>query len=310
MSVEETHYEKELISYICQNTNGVGEIKGNYIAENFDSLQEFLNCNKQDLGQVKTRKGAYIQKKQIPDILKEIKKIPKKYGVRETWFYILSNEFLQDKIDYIANLCLDNIDVNPFLIKTLNFKNTEQTVTFLVYQNVSRSIVTTWGTTIEKMVQFAGGFERVSAKKGSRGSTPDIKKKIKRKDVFIQVKSGPNTMNVSMVQSLDEVIQKYKADGKKCILGMTYGKRNMISEVIKKNLTDYSNDTLIGRELWDYVANEKNYHKKILSMITVANKNSKKSFSSLLENAIKRISNEWDTKFAGKSIDKIAENFL
>jgi len=45
LSVEETRYEKELISYICQNTNGVGEISGNYIAENFDSLQEFLNLH-------------------------------------------------------------------------------------------------------------------------------------------------------------------------------------------------------------------------------------------------------------------------
>jgi len=119
---------------------------------------------------------------------------------------------------------LDTLLINPFLIKAFGFDDHHEVVTFYFYQKVTRSIVTSWGFTVEGLLPCSG------AKKSDLEGF-DIKINQKGKEEYhLQVKSSPNTMSIEQVRQLNVHIQKIKDVSKQVpILGMTYGRRGQIN---------------------------------------------------------------------------------
>jgi len=308
----DTKIEKELIEIICKKVDCVGNKTAVYISENFDSLHEFLEGVKTDFEEITDRKGnRKINSKTIQNILDVKKNIPTHLTSRETAFFILAENWLKTNIEHLKDLSLDKIEINPFLVKALSLKSSEEIIAFNVYQSVTRSIVTSWGMMVENFLIFAGSEKNKKKFTDKEGANPDIRKEISGKYEYFQIKSGPNTMNVSMVNSLNDVIKEMKSMGESCYLGMTYGKRGRISSQITGYLKDVSDSTLIGKELWDYIAEEKNYHKKVIKSITDAtNGMLEKSFIVMIDDKIEEIKRQWKIKFEDKPLKEIFESYL
>lgn len=211
--------------------------------------------------------------------------------------------------------------------------NQDDSIRFFVLQTISRSIVTSWGSYVEQFLKYSGcevdssvgnDLFNKSIKSEIKGSNIDLFK-INDNIIFpIQVKSGPNTMNVEMVQGLNrafdfinnlEVPSHFKNEDIKrikAILGMTYGKREGISSQIRDNLEDFNNSTKIGRELWDFIAEEKNYYITVLDLMNCASKAFLDiDFMQLIEQKINSIKEEWNTSFGQDDFKKvIADKFI
>jgi len=312
MTELDTKHEKALIEMLSQKVECVGAKTAIIISENFDSLQEFLNGTKKDFEGIKNRKNRQMVKTEAIDKIIDInKKIPKKLTVRETAFFVLADHWLTTNLNTLEELELDKIEINPFLAKALSLKTANEIITFNVYQSVTRSIVTSWGMMVENFLIYTGAEKNKHTFTTKEGANPDIKKKITSGYEYFQIKSGPNTMNVSMVNSLNDVITEMKKSGEICYLGMTYGKRNRISSQITNYLKDVSSSTLIGKELWDHISEEKNYHKKVIGAISNAtNGMLKKSFSQMMNDKISEINKQWVKKYGKKSLEEVFEDYL
>jgi len=200
---------------------------------------------------------------------------------------------------------------NPLLIEALDLKEPKDIISFVIYQSVTRSVVTAWGTCVEKMVKYAGCEKNDAQDKQLTGKNFDLKKCLGSDEHYIQVKSGPNTMNVGMVNSLNETIDKIKAKGKKAFLGMTYGKRERISNQIMGNLNDPHNQTKIGRELWGFIAEEENYYKKVIKIISDATSGIlEENFIEVINGKINNLVIQWEEKFKGKQFDEILDSYI
>jgi len=195
-------------------------------------------------------------------------------------------------------------------IKRVIAREPKDILSFVLYQAITRSIVTAWGTTVEKMVKYAGCEDNDDRNTALRGKNFELKKIFRGTEYYIQVKSGPNTMNVGMVQSLNETISKLAA-GKKAFLGMTYGTRERISPQIMGNLNDPNKQTKVGRELWDFVAEEQDFYKKVMSAISQATEGVlDENFIDLVNNRINDLAEEWVRKYKGLTLIQVLEKYL
>jgi len=70
--------------------------------------------------------------------------------------------------------------------------------------------------TVEKICKVAGAEEIPEKEQiDMTGKSFDLKKEVKSKTYYIQVKSGSNTMNVGMVNSLNDAIESVEEKKKK-----------------------------------------------------------------------------------------------
>ncbi|MBT4153368.1 MAG: hypothetical protein HOE53_01840, partial [Candidatus Magasanikbacteria bacterium] len=268
MSNELENNEQELISELSRQVKGVGSGIAYSIAEDFEN--EWLDFLKSDFTRlsliIKSNKKRILSDLQIEDLLKVKKEYSQYTDIDVAWIAYVGRDFLKRQIEMLESISFQNMDINPFLMKVLDLNTPQSIVEFNLYQTVTRSIVTSWGNAVEKLL-IRCGATKVDKKydTGNRGKRPDIQKKNGDKLTLIQVKSGPNTMNVGMVESLNDVIQDYnvKEPNVDFLLGMTYGTRDRISSQIRNNMKDFETKSLIGKEFWDFISGEKNFHKKI-----------------------------------------------
>lgn len=305
------NYGKELIMEIAIGCRGIGPSKAGAIAEEFDSYDEFRKATEKDFREIKTRKeNRILNDEQVKEVIAAKGIIPEGLGVRETWLFKLSYDFIHSQVEMLLNLDLDNIDINPLLMEALDLDEPKEILSFTVYQTVTRSVVTAWGTCVEKMVKYVGCEDNDSKIKALKGKNFDLKKCLGKDEYYVQIKSGPNTMNVGMVESLNETIAKLPA-GKKAFLGMTYGTRDRISVQIMGNLKDPDTQTKVGRELWDFVAEEKGYYKKVIDVVSDSTKGIlSESFIDMMHKRIDTLVQQWKKKYKGMSHKQILEHYI
>lgn len=305
----------DLITSIVKLVTGIGHSKACSLAEFFDgSWQTFLDADSEMISNLKKENGnqmlSDVEIKGIIDLQQEFTDFD---DLREAWIYFIGKEFLIVQIRALESVSLSNLDFNPFLMTVLDFKTPQEVLEFNLYQTVTRSIVTSWGTTVENLLVRCGG-EKFSEKNSLRsGRRPDLQKVIDGKKFYLQIKSGPNTMNVDMVNSLNEVINEYRIREPEAtlLLGMTYGKKNRISSQIRKNLNDFDKSFLIGRELWDFVSEEKDFHREIF---TILDKSSEcvtsVTFSEHLKNCLTKLVSEWKLQHGDRPLVEVFESYI
>lgn len=304
-------YGKELIINISVSTEGIGPTKAAVISENFDSLSEFLEATEKDFEEIINRKKTRVLSDiQIQNLMKYKKIIDPSLDVRQAWLFKLSYDFIHSQVKMLESLNLDNIDINPLLIEALDLREPRDVLSFVLYQTVTRSVVTAWGSCVEKMVKYVGCEDNDAKDKRLKGKNFDLKKVFDGTDYYIQIKSGPNTMNVGMVQSLNETIAKLPS-GKKAFLGMTYGRREKVSPQIMGNLNDPDKQTKVGRELWDFIAEEEGYFRKVVKVVSDATSGLlSDNFIELIDKRIDVLVEQWDEKFNGKEFPEIMEYYI
>lgn len=308
--------QTKVIHQIVSKIKGIGESTAGHIASDFDSnLEDFLNANISRLSEIKKSNGKQLLSiEQIGDIIQFNQLLPKNNEPRAIEIYLISMEFLESQFTTLEKMNLDSLDINPFIVKALDFTEPRQVIEFNCFQSITRSVVTSWGMTVEKILKASGADDFKETKFGSLpGDKPDITKTIRGIKHYIQVKSGPNTMNISMVNSLNDVIEKIATvePESKTLLGMTYGRKHRVSSQIKGTLTDYENNSLIGREFWNLIGEKDNYHREILKILDESSKAiTTKSYIDLLYGKIDKILEEWNERYAGRSIDEVMEDYV
>ena len=300
--------EEDLIVYLCKKVAGVGEKTATAVAVYLGSMENLFDRIEtiHDLKKVNGKK--VLNDNQID----ELKTILKEYfpqritELKRTWISVLIRDFVKNSIREIRETDLNTLLINPFLIKAFGFDDHREVVTFYFYQKVTRSVVTSWGFTVEGLLLCSGAEE-------SNLDGFDIKVTQEGKEYHFQVKSSPNTMSIEQVRQLNAHIQKIKDTSKQWpMLGMTYGRREQINSQIQSTLIGYPQSTLIGREFWDFIARETGYCQKILDWVNEVMILEPIKFSKILEEKRLLLIDEWEkTLGTGKlSIEKVLENYL
>jgi hypothetical protein len=120
-------------------------------------------------------------------------------------------------------------------------------------------------------------------------------------------------MNVQMVNSLNDVIEEYRQrePNASFLLGMTYGTKGRISPQIRGYLTNFEDSVLIGRGLWDFISEERDFHKQIFTILDQSSRKiTSKTFSEHLKDQLIILVTEWELKFGDKTVDQAYENYL
>lgn len=300
--------EEDLIVYLCKKVAGVGDKTANAIAVYLESMGNLFDRIEtiHDLRKVNGKK--VLNDNQIDELQKILTEyFPQKITeLKRVWISILIRDFVKNSIREIRETDLNTLLINPFLIKAFGFDDHREVVTFYFYQKVTRSVVTSWGFTVEGLLLCSG-----AEKSGLEGF--DVRVDRDGKEYHFQVKSSPNTMSIEQVRQLNAHIQKIKETTKQLpMLGMTYGRREQINSQIQSTLIGYPQSTLIGREFWDFIAEEAGYCQKILDWINEVMVLEPIKFSKILEEKRLLLINEWEKIFGtGKSsIDKVLGNYL
>lgn len=300
--------EENLILYLCQKVEGIGEKTAISIAAYMEDFSNFYE-NTHRLANFKTDRGKRVltnaQITEINNILHEYI-IDYFKSINELWVSVLIRDFVKNSIKELQNTTLETLLINPFLVKAFGFDDHKEVVTFYFYQKITRSIVTSWGFAVEGLLLCTGVQK-------SEIDGFDLKVERNNKRYHFQIKSSPNTMSIEQVRQLNTHIQNIKDKLNNIpMLGMTYGTREQINSQIQSTLIGYPQSTMIGRELWDFIASEDGYCQKVLNWIDKVMNLEPTKFSDELENKKNLLITEWENKFGtGKeSIEKVLQNYL
>lgn len=300
--------EENIIIYLCQKVEGIGEKTAIRIAGYMEDFTNFYE-NTNRLSKFKTDTGKPVltsnQITEIKNILKEYN-LDKNKSINELWISTLIRDFVKNSIKELQNTTLENLLINPFLVKAFGFDDHKEVVTFYFYQKITRSIVTSWGFAVEGLLLCSGAVK-------SEITGFDMKVPRDNKAYHFQIKSSPNTMSIEQVRQLNTHIQNIKNKLNNIpMLGMTYGTRRQINSQIQSTLIGYPQTTMVGRELWDFIASEDGYCQKMLNWIDEIMNLEPTRFSEELEKKKRLLINDWEDKFGTgrSSIEKVLENYL
>ena len=119
---------------------------------------------------------------------------------------------------------------------------------------------------------------------------------------YIEVKSGPNDLDKTQVESYARQIDAVEDLGERAYIGITYGRRdsNTISlSLFNQYLTDWERRTLIGTELWDYVSGNESFHEQLMNAIkyTANTILHEQSIIQRIENKISSLVSEFESTY-------------
>jgi hypothetical protein len=248
------------------------------------------------------------QKKLLEEICAKLKNanIPCKFS-NEDYRPLIIATIVKNYVDtYLLPLLkeknVEDLIINPHLFTLLGFKkiNTERDlealIRFALMQLLTRSLVTSWGNFVEKLLFYSGKNVKLKkdfkqsaeylmiksilekkSKKKLKGANFDLlkikEKKFIKKCYWIQVKSGPNTVNLQMAKDFIELftlLKKQMPKNHRFILGLTYGNEKLLSNQTKEF---QKNKILIlaGRKFWDCLAEKAGFYKLVFDILELIN---------------------------------------
>ncbi len=300
--------QEGLIKYICEKVDGIGDKTADRIAGYMEDILNFYE-NTNLLSNFVSAKGKrFIKDVQITEITEKINEyiLNPRMEITQIWISVLIKDFVKNSVNELRNTTLEKLLINPFLVKAFGFEDHEEVVSFYFYQKITRSVVTSWGFTVEGLL-LCSGAEKTDL------AGFDMKVERGNKTFQLQIKSSPNTMSIEQIRQLNTHIRNIKNRIQNIpILGMTYGTREQISNQIQSTLKDYPKSTKVGKELWDFIANENGYCIKLLELINDITINSHFKFSYELENKKKLLIKDWENKYGKgkKSVDFVLSKYI
>ncbi|MHB1471351.1 MAG: PmeII family type II restriction endonuclease [Thermoplasmataceae archaeon] len=115
-------------------------------------------------------------------------------SVQENYIRTIAREFTRRQLSNIKSIALDNLNINPLLVRSLNLKTPHEMLEFNIYATVSRSIVASMGYFVQDLLSITSdSVEEVRAgwdmvKHGDDGTNH-----------WIPVKSDPNDMDKDQI---------------------------------------------------------------------------------------------------------------
>ncbi len=151
--------EEHLIVFLSKKVKNIGDTTAKAIAEYFDSSVVKFSSLESNFEHFKNSSGkpklSNAQIREIKDVINMyIKDISQ--PINNLWISVLIRDFVRHSIDELQRTQLENLLINPFLVKSFGFDDHKEVVTFYFYQKITRSIVTSWGFTVEGLLLCSG----------------------------------------------------------------------------------------------------------------------------------------------------------
>ncbi len=216
--------------------------------------------------------------------------------------------FLRQRIAKVQRLSIEDLNVNPFLIRLLaaqmGFQDTRSIVAWLVQQRLERGTVTAFGQAIQKVAKvFAEGT-------GVEGA--DLMKTKEGRHYYIQVKSGPNTIPKDMAARISQLLRsaQRRNQGSVALLGMTYGNERQVSSVIRQYMEV---DWRIGREFWEFISDEPDCMDEIYAIAGEVGDTFETdegyTLAEVVEQKLEALTSEFEAQY-GATLNEVWENLL
>lgn len=287
----------------------LGKVTSQKISAQFTNLESFVKFkfrrfkNKKSIDGHKLIRG--FNDEMVSKIENLINLINISIDINQNFQQAIGRKFIRNIILILKTLNLEKLNPNPFLIKALNLTKVDELIHFIIYQRADRSMVTSFGNTLEFLVAASG------AEKLPKGF--DLLKKKENEKYFIQVKSGTSDMDKDQVVYWRKRIDQVEEEGHHGYIGMCYGKRgdpNAVSlKLMEKYLPEWEDRTLVGKELWKFVSGKQDYYKTVLTSLDNAANQIFRTNSIIdeINSAIEKIIIEFKNKF-GDDIESFIQS--
>lgn len=297
---------QKMFAFIFEKEVGFSKQRAIKLASFFNEVDEFLSITEEQLRtnirSVSGRPAIRLKQDEIDKIIEVSRnsQFDASKSIAENYLSILCTNFTKVQLNMVRNLTLDKVSPNPLLIKSLNLTTPKECVTFNLYALITRSVVTSMGFFVEKLLMSSSdSVEKMKDGWDLLKVTEDNQKH------WIQVKSGPNDMDKDQVVYWSQMIQAAENNGDRAYIGITYGKRDndtVTLGLFRNYLENWESKTLIGRELWDFVADDEEYHKTLFSTLYECGKTvlTNHSFCEEIDKCILRMTEEFISKYGDR----------
>lgn len=200
-----------------------------------------------------------------------------------------------------AEKMIEDSAINPILAKALGFKDFDSLSRFYVYQRIGRSLVTSFGMRMEKLVELVID--------GEKGEWWDVVKNSRKANYYVSVKSGPRDMNKDQTVEFSRRARKIMKEDSHAhpFIAMGYGKKAwpIITDTLRKEGLDPKKHSYVGKELYAFLSGEKNYYLRLLDFVVNAESEAikGKTILKLIDEKVVEICRDFNARY--KTVDEL-----
>lgn len=201
------------------------------IGNHFSTLSGFKSATIDTLNNLRTVEGdecfRRLTNKETEAINRLQETIDLSLSLTQNFIKILTQDFIKKQIKAIDALTLEGLNANPILCRALKLNTIDDFLKFYVYSAISRSIVTSMGYLVQDLLLFSNEyiFDGKNYSEGIKTKWDVVIDKIGSVKKFLEIKSGPNDMDVAQIKHYAEEIEAVESIGAKGYIGVTYGKK-------------------------------------------------------------------------------------
>ncbi len=193
-------------------------------------------------------------------------------SLEQNFIHLLTKNFVKKQLEMLQAMDIPSLNANPILCRALKLNTPEDFVKYYAYSAISRSIVTSMGYLVQDLLLYSSEyvFDGKDYAEGNKTKWDIVIDRLDEVRSYIEVKSGPNDMDAAQVKHYAEEIALIEQKGEKAFFGITYGKkevRSVSTSILETYVENWRDKTLIGKELWDYMTGDDNYHNILMNTI-------------------------------------------
>lgn len=221
-------------------------------------------------------------------------------------------QFIRNRARTIRHLKIEDLSVNPFLIRVLakemGLNDAKSIVRWLVNQRLERGTVTSFGIALQdaaKVFSEGTGVEGADILKTKRGH-----------HYYIQVKSGPNTIPKDLGVRISQLLRsaQRRNRGSVALFGMCYGSKRQVSSIVRHYVEQEGGiGWMAGREFWEFISDDPNCIDKIYEIAAKVGEEFKdaqgQTLSEILDAKIDELHRQFETLY-GNSGSLMWDNLL
>lgn len=233
-------------------------------------------------------------------------------AARRTQIKQVFEQFVRNRARTIRRLKIEDLNINPFLIrilaKEMGLNDAKSIVRWLMSQRLERGAVTSFGIALQDAAKvFSEGT-------GVEGA--DILKTKQGRHHHMQVKSGPNTIPKDLGVRISQLLRsaQRRNRGSVALFGMCYGSKQQVSNIVRQYVEQEGGiNWLSGREFWEFISDDPNCIDEIYEIADMVGEEcidaQGKTLSEILDAKAEELQGQFEELY-GKSGKLMWENLL